>query len=246
MDSQRRCVRKVSRVAAFFGASFLPARNRKGVIVAIVLTQVYFIAYSSLLASSSMLTVKNAFKFMLLCIPVILPILLEVLTNTEAFMKVQVDVKIENHFKELNEVLREKFNLKEVPGVEFYSTLFILKFLILIVVRCLKIIYSGYFYSLTTMVTELVLSACEYKFCFDVDLLRSYIKAYSRSVVEDKPTKKLNFRHHYLIFYKLSKLISRRYALSMFLIITFNFITVILNFYWVFIRTVYGGFNVLR
>lgn len=240
MSEQRSSVKRVQQVAALLGVCFVQSINNRGTFAATVTLQIYFFIYTSITSVGSLNGVNRLFNFILLSIPVILPIFIELAINIEAYVKVQLDQKIEREFVKLDEVFRADFKQEDIPGVKFCVLRFAGKLFILIVVRPTKMFYSGVFYSLNTMITELVLSTCEYKFAFDIDLLGAYIKAYADSVRVNTSTQSLNFRKHYLIFYKLSKLISRRYSLSMFLIITFNFITIVTCLYWVFIRVVHG------
>jgi hypothetical protein len=234
MKDQSSCVKRVQQFASLFGVYFVHSINQNRVLSAIVLLQIYFFFYNTLFAFGCFENINRLFNFILHSIPIILPIFIELAINIEALKKVHLDQRIDQKFKELDEMF-------EVDSeVKFFSCAFAGKIFVLIVVRLLKMFYSGTYFSLSTMITELVLSTCEYKFVFDINLLGTYIKAYAQGARMKTPNESVEFRKHYLIFYKLSKLISRRYSCSMFLIITFNFITIVTCFYWVFIRIVHG------
>jgi hypothetical protein len=92
---------------------------------------------------------------------------------------------------------------------------------------------------LNAMMTELVCSVSDFAFIFYIDLLKIYVRQYASSITSENIAT-LDVRRHFLTFHKLTRMITGRFSLSLFMNIAFTFVTLITSFYWVFIRIIYG------
>lgn len=244
MDIQKRLLERVQKVSSLCGVCFAQSVNRRGNLLSLVILQIYFISFSIFLTFSTLGGVKNPFYIVLLSIQVILPVLIEMIINFEAFNKKHLEVKIQQEFKELDDVFENELKVEELTGVGWCFSLFVLKFLVLIFVRILKIWSTTLLFALNVMFSELVSSSCDYTFSFYVHMLRVYIETYSKRVNSlEHRTKSL--KRHVLAFHKIANLIKRRYSVSLFLNIFFSFITLVNCFYWFFIRIIYGPLKLL-
>lgn len=239
MDLPRRLIGRVQKISSFFGVCFAHSVYRRRNLLSIVIVQIYFISFSTFLTFSSLAGVSHPFLFVLVTIQVILPVFIEMTINIEAYKKHNLDVKIEKKFKQLDDILENELKVEAISEAASCFSSFMLKLCLLIVVRILKIFFAGVLFSMNVMFCELVSSVCDYAFSFYVQLLRVYVRAYSRNMSTSNSSK-LEVRKHLLVFYKIARLLKRRYAISLLLNISYSFISLITCLYWFFIRIIYG------
>jgi hypothetical protein len=162
--------------------------------------------------------------------------------NGEAYKKRNLENKVLRQFQKLDEALKGNFNVCKNVGEWNCYVKFLVKFSVLIVVKILKLFFAGTVFSVTMMFPELVMSTSDYAFTLYVDLLTIRIRNYSKSINHTN-FKVLEVRQDFLAFHKLSLMLMKRFRISLFLNITLNFVLLIINMYWIFIRIVYGPFR---
>lgn len=239
MESQRKLINRVQTVSSIFGVCFAMNLARPIIIVRVIFVQLLFIGFTSSFFESSFSDVKNPIYIALMALQCVVPLVIEVCINIEAFRKRKQEEKFVEIFKDLQLTLVTDLNCNEVRGSTSILILFVLKILVLIFVRLLKLTIADTLYSFNGMMTELICSVSDYAFIFYVDLLKIYVREYINSI-NSKNIEHLNVRKHYLTFYEISQMITQRFSVSLFCNIAFTFITLITSFYWVFIRIIYG------
>lgn len=237
MGFQIKSTTLVKHISACFGVNFL-SKSKISLFV-IILLQFSFVSITILCTPPTFEGVILPFYFILLALQNIVPLFIEVAINMNAYERKNVELKMRKSFRELEMILDVNFNVQFSNEITKISHRFILKYFVLLIVRVLKIIYAGSVYSVNSMFTELVCSASDYAFIFNIEKLSVYIKKY-RNGINRENIKHLNIREHYLVFYKVANLITRRFSFSLFINITFTFITLITSSYWIFIRITWG------
>ena len=241
MEGFQGIYKSVEKICKIFGVNFVPdddCSNRRR-IRNIVCIQIFFHLFTIYFYPASFDGVQLPVYFGLLFTQIVSPLFIEFAINIEAFQKRFDEVDILASFKGLEDKFPSKVIEAEFKELKQASLNFRLKFLILIVIRIIEIIWAGTTFSLNMMMPELVLSASDFAFTFYVDWLTVLTKAFSRNISERKLTTK-EIKHHFLEFHRLAKHLTERFSLSLLLNITFNFIISVMSFYWFFIRIVYG------
>lgn len=167
------------------------------------------------------------------------PLFTEICINFEAFKKRNLERKIEVNFTKIEQNFNKNFGVIDLSEVSYVCHAFILKFLVLFTIRIIQIMFSNLLLSIATMFTELVCSASDYAFTFNVNLLKIHIKKYSIEITPQN-IKKLKVHEDFSTFYKLSQLLCRRYSISLLLNIILNFVLIVIALYWIFIRIAFG------
>jgi hypothetical protein len=239
MESQTKLIGRVQTISAVFGVCFALNLKRPQIIFRIILVQIIFISFTCSFFKGSFSEITNLIHLALLAVQCAVPLIIEIFINIEAFRKRHNEERIVKTFRELQSALITDLGRNDIKGSTSICVSFIVKIIILIIVRLLKVIIADTLYSLNAMMTELVCSVSDYAFIFYVDLLKIYVREYTSSITS-KNIENLDVRKHYLSFYDLSKMITQRFSVSLFLNIAFTFITLITSFYWVFIRIIYG------
>lgn len=238
MESHKKVFKGVRDISAFFGVSFVVfAEDPHLTIKLIIALQVLFqlITYNF----CSFEWVKSALYFVLMSIQVTLPMVIEFFINVEAFVKRSLEKKLLRKFWKLEETLKFKFGIFELRELKTASYIFKAKLAIIILVRISKVIWAGAEFSLSMMMTELVASTSAYSFTFYIDWMTILAKNYSKNIT---PSNASNLAIHkdYLEFYKLANLLMKRFSMTLLMNTTYIFIVLIINFYFCFIRIVYG------
>lgn len=240
MEIRGKYSKLVRNILTYFGVNFVFLKlDHELKLAGVVFLQVFFIFVTIFCTPSSLDGVTLAFYMFLLAFQILTPLFIEILIYFEAYKKRDFEFRIVEKFQELDLVLEKNFNVFEVPKVNNICAYLVLKFLILLLVRGLKILYAGEIFSLNMMFSELVCSAGDYSFTYYVDLLRAYIKTYCKEISHNN-IKELNIHEDYLTFYKLFKLLTRRFSITLLSNISFTFITLVMSCYWIFIRITYG------
>lgn len=223
----------VELISSFFGVNFSTKRDNK----LILIIQCFFIAFTCFFYRYSLKNILLPVFFVLIVVQVIFPLIIEIAISCEALYKKKFEVKIWKKFKTLESILEKNLGQRQLNEVNHAFTWLIVKFMFLLILRTLKIIFGGVTFSFNMLFTELCCSASDYAFTFYVDLLTIYVKCYSEKLLRGD---QMDIRKDYLTFYKLANLLTRRFSISLLLNVTFNFITLIISFYWIFIRIAYG------
>lgn len=239
MESQKKLVGRVNQISAVFGVCFSFKLKSPEWIVKVIVVQMVFAAFTSYFFNHSFRGFTNPMHLALMGLQCVVPLIIEILINIEAFRKRKNEDKIVKTFETLQMTLVEDFGCTEVKGSNTIFWSFVVKIFVLIVVRMLKVFIADFFYSLNAMMTELVCSVSDFAFIFYIDLLKIYVRQYASSITSENIAT-LDVRRHFLTFYKMTRMITGRFSLSLFMNIAFTFVTLITSFYWVFIRIIYG------
>lgn len=238
MESQSRSTRFVLNISSCFGVNFTVWSSHFGVFY----LQLFFAFVTVFCLHAVMDSVTIPVYIFVLIVQIVCPLMFGICMNFEAYRKRKLEQKIVENLKNLDKALKINFATHEVIGDENCSVKFLTKFSILIVVRIVKICFAGVLISMSMMFPEFVGSANDYAFAFYVDLLKVRIQNYS-IVIKDENFDVLEARKYFMTFHKLSQMLIERFKISLFLNITLNFIVLIINMYWIFIRIVYGPFR---
>lgn len=238
MISQAKLTGTVQTVSAFFAVNFTTKFSK----LFILYLQCFFAFVTVFCMFSTFEGVKIPVYIFVLIIQIIIPLFIEICINIEAFKKKNKEENILKKFENLDKTLEISFSVRELSGIDFVHLKFLLKFLVLIVVRVIKLMFAGTVFSVNMMFPELVASVSDYAFTLYVDLLTIRIKTYSKNV-DVNNAKTLQTRQDFLAFYKMANLLTERFRVSLFSNITLNFVVLIINMYWIFIRIVYGPFR---
>lgn len=238
MDGQSRSTRFVLNISSCFGVNFTVWTSHVGVFY----LQFFFAFVTVYCLYSVMDSVTIPVYIFVLIVQIVCPLVFGICMNFEAYRKRKLEKRIAEKLRKLDKTLKMNFAAYEVAGDENCSRKYLTKFSILFVVRIVKICYAGTLISMSMLFPEFVGSANDYAFAFYVDLLKARIQNYSNAIKGD------NFevseaREYFMAFHKLSQMLIKRFKMSLFLNITLNFIVLIINMYWIFIRIVYGPFR---
>lgn len=238
MEVEESYTKKIRKVSYIFGVNFwFPPETRKCLTVASILLAFFFVIFTIFLIPASYVgfNLMNSLFFVTFAIQLFYPLFVEICINIEAYRKRNIEEEIVGKFLELEKTLKKKFDVDEMREVKVLINYFFLKFLILIVVRILKIQFSGVAFSFVTMIPELVCSASDYSFSFYVDLLSVHIKSYARNI---NPTnvRKLKVEKDFTNFCKLAQAINDRFFVALLLNIISMVLWTIISFYWIFVR----------
>jgi hypothetical protein len=181
---------------------------------------------------------SNVF-FIIYTIQWMLPLMNAICISLEAYRKRSIESKIVSNFAKLEKIVSKNFGSIYLKEVKIISFKFVTKLMILLIVRALHMKFSNIYLSLTLMITELVCAVSDFMFTFYVNLLQIQIKKYT-SDITPLNIKKLKVHEEAMVFYKLSKLLCQRYSIALFVNISFNFILLIIGFYWIFIRIAFN------
>lgn len=239
MAEQKYLTKLVNKITIFFGVNF----SNNGHHILIIYLQILFLLLSLYFAPA---TFENITKFSILMliyiVQVTLPFFVEIFLSVEAFNKRKLEFKILKKFEKIENILKLNFNCEIKSETNAACFNFAFKILILLFVRLLKIKFSAVPISLHMMIPELVCSISDYSFIFYVDILYVYVNKYCQLMNNDNIIK-ININDDYLQFLEISNMISKRFSVGLLLNVTFNFIVLIIDFYWIFIRI---SFNRLK
>lgn len=199
----------------------------------------FFNFYSSLLLCFVMYELQvplNNVYYVIFTVQWLMPLLIEISINFEAYKKKNLGKRIEESFNNLEKSFCKN---SDSSKVNFPIFTFVIKFVVLLTVRTFHIRFGPVLLSTATMFTELVCSANDYAFVFKVNLLRIQIKSFSCSLMSER-VEKLNVQEDFLAFHKLSKLLCKRYCVGLLLNVVLNFIIIIISLYWIFIRMAFN------
>ena len=238
MDSQSRSTRFVLNISSCFGVNFTVGSSHFGVFY----LQLFFAFVTVFCLYAVMESVRIPVYIFVLIVQIVCPLIFGICMNFEAYRKRKLENKIVENLKKLNKALKTNFATHEVISDENCSVKFLTKFSILIVVRIVKICYAGTLISMSMMFPEFVGAANDYAFAFYVDILKVRMQNYS-TVMKSENFDVPEARKYFMAFHKLSHMLIKRFQISLFLNITLNFIVLIINMYWIFIRIVYGPFR---
>lgn len=247
----------IFRVASVFGATFLCETQIQLVFVASLqmimllitasttpasvsgiksLMHGVLLNYQVIVGKFSILCVRCAICYMRILIKkklqskVTLPTVLEIIMNVEAWKK-----------RHIEKVIRDKIGVIICTNS---AVKFLIKISILFIVRALKLFFMGAeSFILCTFLNELVVSTCNYLFCFYVDLMGEKMKKLKLRV---RKQASLNFNELEMEMSNLKTLSQRlyeRFAICLFLNITYDFLAFIFHLYWTFIRIVHGPWS---
>jgi hypothetical protein len=238
MESHVKFTQIVQNISSFFGVTF----KTKFPNSSIVFLQIFFAFVTIYSTFPTMDEVTKPIYVFVLIVQLIIPLIIGICINVEACKKKNIEEKIDRKLENLDKILNENFNVCEIYGVKFLCFEFISKLLVLIVIRVFKLFFAGAIISLCMMFPELVGSVSDYAFTLYIKLLTIRIKTYSANIKTEN-IEHLKIRKDFLAFYKVAQLITERFRVSLFLNITLNFVVLIINMYWIFIRIVYGPFR---
>lgn len=244
MENKSDFIVKVHKISSIFGVYFSYPKNGRPSIGFICSLQLFYLFITVYFFASSFEGVTLPIYFVILFIQLVVPMFIEITINVEAYMKRSVDLRIVENFHHFENILNKSFNTKIHRETNLAFIQFVAKLVVLVIVRLLKIYMAGATFSINMAFTELVSSACDFAFTFYVDLLTIYIKSYTRSISSENFVSS-TVKKDFLSLYNQSKLIIHKFSVGLFLNISFNFIALIINLYWIFIRVVYGPLRYL-
>lgn len=238
MESHKKVFKSVRDISAFFGVTFVLFDEDPRLTMKLIFAlQICFQLFTYNFCSFEW--VKTALYFVLMTVQVTLPMVIEFFINIEAFMKRSLEEKLLRKYWKLEKILQLNFGVGKTKELEVAGNIFKIKLLIILLVRISKIIWAGTEFSLSMMMTELVASASAYAFTFYVDWMTVLVKSYSKHISPSNVSS-LAMQCDYLDFYKLANLLMKRFSVTLLMNVTYTFIILIINFYFCFIRIVYG------
>lgn len=216
-------------VASVFGATFLCESQIQ--LLFVVSVQIAICCVTGYMIPGSFCCVKSLMHGLVLNYQVTLPTVLEIIMNMEAWRKRHI---------EKNQI-RAKISVRISTRA---SVSFLMKIAILLIVRMIKFHYIGVDpFVLSTFLNELVMSACNYLFCFYVDLLRDEMIEL-KSSIQNKSMVDLNIMEvEILKFKQLSQKLYERFSICLFLNVSYDFLAFIIHLYYAFIRIVHGPWS---
>lgn len=238
MESTKKVFKSVRDISAFFGVTFVvfdedPRLTAKLIFALQFCFQLFTYNFCSFA------WVKTALYFVLMTVQVALPMVIEFFINLEAFMKRSLEEKLLKKYWKLENILKLRFGIVELKELRVASFVFKTKLTIIVFVRILKMIYAGTEFSLSMAMTELVASASAYAFSFYVDWMTILVKNYLKNISSSN-IKSREIHSDYLKFYELASLLMKRFSMTLLMNTTYIFVIMIINFYFCFIRIVYG------
>lgn len=240
MEAQAKSTRIILNISSIFGVNFTIKRFK---FVSFAF-QCFFTLFTIYYLFPTMGGVTIPIYVAVLVIQLVFPLAFGIFMSAEAYKKRNLERKILAKFEKLDEALKENFSVCEVVGEEKCYSKFLSKFSALIIVRILKLYFAGVDFSLAMMFPELVGSANDYLFTYYVDSLAIRIKNYA-TAINSNNFKVLQVRRDFLAFYNMANMLMQRFQISLFLNITLNFVMLIVNLYFLFIRIVYGPFRLV-
>lgn len=239
MESHRKVFKSVRDISAFFGVTFFVFDNEDPRLTMKLIFALQFCFQLFTYNFCEFAYVKTALYFVLMTVQVALPMAIEFFITLEACMKRSLEEKLLKKYWRFEEVLKAKFGIVELKELKLASLIFKTKIVIIVLVRIAKVIWAGAAFSLSMMMTELVASASAYSFTFYVDWITILVKNYSKNISTENIFR-LGIQKDYLEFYKLANLLMKRFSMTLLMNTTYIFVILIINFYFSFIRIVYG------
>lgn len=215
-------------VASLLGATFVcDTQMQLLFVVSVQIAIVVTLAYAT---PPSLCCIKSLMHRLLLYYQVILPTVLEVVMNVEAWRNRHMESQIRE---------RIATTISNRAAVTF-----LVKISILLIVRAVKFYYLGIdAFVLSTFLNELVMSSCNYLFCFYVDLMREDIVELKRKIQNHALINLNELEMHILRLKALPEKLLERFTICLFLNITYDFLAFIIHLYWTFIRIVHGPWS---
>jgi hypothetical protein len=238
MDTQVNYSQTIKKVSFVFGVNFMfSSKYQKYLLTASILLQIHFIIFTIFLlpASYKGYDRMNAIFFVTYTFQLFYPLLVEIFINIEAYRKRKLEENIVNAFHEIEKLLKEKFGVAKLKGLKILRNRFVLKLLILLLVRALKVQFTFALFSFVTMVPEFVCSANDYLFSYYVDLLTIQMKTYADQI-NPKTVRKLKADDDLMKFCKLARSINNRFSIGLMMNAVLIFLWTIISLYWIFIR----------
>lgn len=232
MESGKSYSRGIDIISAIFGVNFT-TNFKVGFLISL---QAVFVLFSC--CFFSFVDAKNHIYLMIVVIQTVVPLIAQVVVNIEAFLKRSTEVQITNGFEKLQSELFTGSAENISKQLTCARTRFFLKLSILLVIRAIKIWFSPRF-SLNTMMPELIGSVNFYLFTFYIDWLTAIVRSYARNVTP-RNVVQLKLKQHYSTFYRQGHFLMQRFRISLLLASTINFVMLIISFYYIFLRIVYG------
>lgn len=223
---EKEIMKNVKIVSSFFGVHFVFADDSKQSFKIFLITSLQFCffcftiyGYQKILGDMEFSNVFYNVK----AFQVVTPLLIEVVCNLVSLRKRNQERKIIESFEKIGNFHSMKINTNEIKELHHASLKLKVKFSILIVVR----IFKSY------------LHPNDFAFTFYVDWLTVLAKTLSRNIREGNMSEN-DIKQQYWELHELANNVTERFSLGLFLNVTFNFVLLVFDFYWIFVRIVFG------
>lgn len=244
MKSQEKLTFIVQNILKIFGINFLCSKHEYWSIKAMVYIQCCFVLISLFCIPGCYegYAVFNKVYHFVLSVEIFGPLFNEIMINIEAYSKRNLENDIIEKFMELETIFSTKFDVLLVKETKTSCIKFILKLLILTVVRFLKLKFQGFVFSFSIMFSELVCSVNDFSYLIYVDRLTKLIQIHSQ-IITPENIKTLDLKQTFDELQKLAKLINQRFHVSLIINIILMLALSVISFYWVYLRAVLKSYE---
>lgn len=227
----------------FYNFKVLPENHRKIIWFLIFQMYLFYIIFTLILILStfSIASYKLSLRLSLQVFQTCVPFMIMGCIFLNSFMQQQQVLKLNLKILSVNKKLlcMIQFNEETKSYLIFFKNISII-----ILTRVLKLYllrennYSLQ-YTVATLIPEIICSANNFLFVFHVQLVSNQMKAlnsYLKSISKTDYQKLKQIKKISLDFYKSSKQINNCFATTLLLSITFDYISLVISLYWLFVR----------
>ena len=190
-------------------------------------------------------------RFHLHMFQTVLPLIIQFLIMIHSYQQDKLQLRIQQTWIRIHQLMIVERNCdwwksSEFNFIKYLSIIFIFRLSILLLHN---VNYYVLIFILNVWIPEIVFSTNDLQFVYHIESLTNKVKLLNNLLVNSSQIdKKLNdefFQNIVTLFRRQSQFINERFSFGLFMTITYNYILVIICFYWLFVRISFNHFTTI-